>query len=74
MPISIPADVTACSSAKPIRPGDHVRVVAGQLVGVTGVVCNTDGANAVFAADGWNGVYVRMSITELEENKRSIEC
>jgi hypothetical protein len=70
MAISTPAKVTAWSSAKQGRPGDRVRVVAGQLAGLTGVVCNTDGANALFTADGLKGIYVRMSIEKLEEQLR----
>lgn len=68
------AKLAARSSAKQVRPGDRVRIIAGQLAGLTGVVYRTDGANAVLAAGGLKGVYVRLSITELQEYKRTIEC
>jgi ribosomal protein L24 len=73
MTTSTPAKLAAWSIAKQVRPGDRVRVIAGQLAGLTGVVYSANGANAVFAIGGLKGVYVRMSIAELEEVERSIE-
>ena len=73
MTTSTPAKLASWSSAKQVRPGDRVRVIAGQLAGLTGVVYITNEANAVFAIGGLNGVYVRMSIADLEGIERSIE-
>jgi preprotein translocase subunit YajC len=66
--------VAAQSSTNQIRPGDRVRVVAGLLSGLIGVVSRqSDDATVLFTVWGREGVYIRINAAALESSIDTID-